>query len=110
MIESSRSAQFQILSKKVEPSPSMVTQMGSSQFTMMDLLGWGVHWEVLTDVLAWLRWKSSADSITWSQFSSSPIWWSTQQERASGFIKCHPGQWTRDKLNHASQRDQQACQ
>ena len=77
---------------------------------MMDSLGWGAHWEVSTDVSAWIRLKCLADSITWSQLSSSPVWWSTLGERASGFIECHPGWWTREKLNHASQRDQRSCQ
>jgi len=39
MTESSQSAQFQTLSKKVEPSPSIVNQMGLSQLTTMDSLG-----------------------------------------------------------------------
>ena len=78
--------------------------MRPSWLTAMDSLSWGGHQEVSTDVSAGLGWKCSANSITWSQLFSSPIWWSTQQERESGFIE-----WTREKLNPASQRDQQAC-
>ena len=61
-------------SKKMEPSPSMGTQEGLSLLTAIDSLGWGVCQEVLTNVLAQLQWKCSADSITWSQLTSSPIW------------------------------------
>ena len=89
MTKSSQTAQFQTLSKKVEPS----------RLAAVDSLGWGACQEVLTDVSAWLGQKHLAYSITWSQLSSSPIWWSTGQERASGFIECHPGWWTREKLN-----------
>jgi len=90
MTETSQSTQYQTLSRKMEPSPLMVIWEGLSLLTAIDSLGWGVCQEVLPDVSAQLGWKHSADSITWSLLSSSPIWWSTWQEKASGFIECLP--------------------